>query len=277
MTLWLALIACGGPEPADTAEPSYTSGVYHVVYRTEPDPPVAGEPAEVWLQVLGPDDEPVQDLQQSHERLVHTLIIPHDLSSFAHVHHEDHDEVTADDLREATFHLPYTFEKSGPYKLIFDYASQNEYRSGAGDVDVTGAPAQADAPTIDLSTTVQVGDLTATWRWDVPPSPGAEAAFTITLADSAGDVTDVVPWLGADGHVAIVSVDLSVLAHTHAYVPGMEDAPPGHEMPHVHDGPELPFRYVFPTAGTYKLWIQFARATAPDDAYVVPFMIEVPE
>lgn len=50
---------------------------------------------------------------------------------------------------------------------------------------------------------------------------------------------------------------------------------PGMTMPHVYDGPDLPFHYTFPVSGTYKMWVQFVRASAPDTIYAVPFAFTI--
>lgn len=272
----LALLAgCPPAEPTETD--SILPGVYTVEVSTDPDPPVAAQAAEVWLTVRGPDGEPVEDLQAAHERVVHTFLIPRDLQTFAHLHHEDFYPLTAGDLRSGTFHFPYAFPASGGYFLSFEFAHQNQYRSFGTSIEVDGSVPQLAEPVLDLATTAQSGDVTAELVWDVPPKAGQEAAWRLYLTTPDGEVGDIVQWLGADAHAAIVSTDLSYVGHTHAWVAGMEDAPPGHAMPHQYDGPDLPFRAVLPWAGSYKIWVQFARADAPDEPVVVAFMFEVPE
>ena len=55
----------------------------------------------------------------------------------------------------------------------------------------------------------------------------------------------------------------------------LDQMAPGHAMPHLYDGPELPFQYVFPAAGTYVLWLQFATSDAPDTAHTLRFVVGV--
>lgn len=273
----LVLAGCAGDDGRDTDDFTVLPDVYRVALRTEPDPPVALQDVEIWLQVLGPDNEPVGDLTRAHERMVHTFVISRDLSSFAHLHHEDFYELTGEDLRNAEFHFPYAFPYSGDFYFSFEFANQGEYRAWASWVSVEGNVPQATEPVVDLSATVESGDIRAELVWDVPPVAGVQAAWHLVLTEVDGDhVTDIVQFLGADGHAAIAATDLSVVGHTHAWVDGMDAAPPGHDMPHEHDGPNLPFRHVFPSAGTYAIWTQFVRAGAPDRPITLAHMIEVP-
>lgn len=266
IALWLA---CSGPADTDPLLPD----VYRVTVATDPAPPVAGAEATVTLQVLG-NDGPVDDLVRIHERMVHTFVIPRDLSSFGHVHHEDFATLTGEDLRAATFHWPYTFPKAGGWWLAFEFATEGEYHTAGASLDVDGAPAQEPAPVVDTRGEVVIDDVRATLVWDDGPNDGA-SVFTVHLTDATtGDpVTDVVMWLGADAHAALVRDDLSVVTHTHAWVAGMDDMPPGHEMPHQYDGPDLPF-HVDTAPGTWKTWVQFARSDGR--VYTLPLGFVVP-
>ncbi len=269
--MWL-LLAC--TRDAETDFPPLP-GIYDVEVTLTPDPPMAGEGADVRYQILR-DGEPVQDLQVAHERLVHVFVIRGDLETFEHQHHEDYATITADDLRAATFHFPETFSASGPFVLAFEWASENRYHTDRADVLVGGDVPQLDQPVSVLTDLATSGDVTAHLRWDTDPVVGQESAFSVVLEDSAGPVTDVVQWLGADAHLAIASLDLTQVSHTHAWVADMENAAPSHAMPHLYPGPELPFRFTFPTSGTYKVWAQFARASAPETPYTMQFIVAIP-
>ncbi len=276
--LVLALGGCSG-EVDDTgvdacAEPAEVTG-YEVSWETEPEA-TAGAETTLTLRVRDQRGCPIEDLQTAHERVVHTLLISEDLSSFQHLHHEDFAPLTADDLRTSTYHFPVTFPAAGDYRLVFDYAHQNEYLTSDDWLAVGGSPAQAAEPTLDYTTERTVGDLAVSLRWEVEPYAGYEASWTVTVTTADGEpITDVVQWLGADAHAAVASADLAWVSHTHAWFPGMEDVAPGHDMPWVYHGPELPFHFTFPTAGAYQMWIQFAREGAPEEPYVASFAFDV--
>ncbi len=279
MTLHLLiLLSC-----ADKAAESATACVageaptaYQVERSFDPDPPIAGEEARWTARFSDQDGCAIQDLQTSHERIFHTLFISQDLSQFYHVHPEDEAPVTADELRSATWDLPLTFDRAGAYLNVVDYAHRNQWLQSSGMVYVGGTPEQG-APDLTINTSAEDRGVTGVLRWDIPAKVGFEAGWTLTLSDSAGEVSDLVQWLGADGHAAVVPADLSSAAHTHAWSPGIEAMTPTMKMPQVYTGPDLPFHYTFLDAGMWRMWVQFARSDAPDEPYVLAFNFEVSE
>jgi hypothetical protein len=276
----LFLIACTSDPDSDTSggecDAQDVPSEYDVRIGTDPDPPVAGESARFQVSVLDGNGCPVDDLQQTHTRMIHTVFVSADLEDFQHVHQEDFEDITADDLAAATFHFPITFPTAGDRLVIEDFAHLNQWLQSTQHLTVAGGPAQLPEPAIDLAATVAVRDVVVELVWEIPPVFGAEARLGAYVRDEDGnDVTDLVPWLGADAHVVFVSADLSEAGHTHAWSEGMENMSPGMKMPALYPGPFLPFHYTFPAAGLHKGWIQFAREAAPDDEYTVPFMFEV--
>ncbi len=285
MIFLLLASACTGPSDDSAAtDPNVCTllnpdlepdGGFQVAWSADPSPLEAGVQSDLRFQILGPDGEIVDDLQQSHERMVHVLVISSDLESFQHLHHEDANPVTAETLRCGDWHTPVTPPYSGRYRLAFDYAQANQWLSTHDWADVVGAPAQQDSPTIDTATTATVAGMDVTIAWDTPAVAGFEAQWNVTITEGGADVTDLVQWLGADAHAVIVSEDVEFVTHTHAWIPGVENMSPGMEMPHQYPGPYVPFHFTFPTAGWHKMWVQFARAADPEAAYTVPFWFEV--
>lgn len=259
----------------DTGDPVPES--YLVAWGTDPDPITAGEQAEFTLQITDQDGRPIEDLQQSHQRMVHTVFISADLATFRHLHHEDYAALTADDLRTATYRFPLTLPTSGGYAVGFDYAHRNQYLHTDDRLTVAGDAAQLPAPDLTELASVVVDDVRFDLRWDVAPIAGFESAWTVTLSDaqSGEPITDLEQWLGADAHAVMTPATTDRIDHSHAWFPGMESAPPGHDMPHQYTGPDVPFHYTFPTAGSWKVWIQCARASAPGEVLTAPFVFTV--
>ena len=82
------------------------------------------------------------------------------------------------------------------------------------------------------------------------PVAGREQLVTFDLEDTStgAPVIDLQPYLGAAGHLLLVSADLAIAAHSH---PVAEISRPG--------GPTVVFQMVFPRAGDYRMWVQFQR------------------
>jgi hypothetical protein len=282
--LAILLAACGcEPRPGDdTGEPPppATTPVtdYEVIASWTPDDcPAPGETIEFYEQVVDQLGRPIPDLQQSHERMIHTLFVSEDLESFQHVHHEDFYDITADDLRNSTFHFPISFPFGGGYRIVYDFAHMNVFQARQGWIDVCGDPPMLPAPNPDFTTEVDAGDVHVSLVWAVEPRVGdlAQWSIFVTHAADGTDVTDLAQWLGADGHAALISADLVSTGHTHAWTPGVDNMSPNMQMPHFYTGPEVAFQYTFPQAGLYRMWIQFARETDPETPYTAPFWFEV--
>ncbi|MFZ5482430.1 MAG: hypothetical protein ACOZNI_37050 [Myxococcota bacterium] len=276
--MWLLIACAGGEDTASPKEEGCVAGepeAYEVPFGTEPDPLVAGEEGTLQWRVLDEDGCAIEDLQQSHERIGHVLVVSADLDSFQHVHHEDYAELTADDLRSSTYHLPLTVPTSGDYLVVLDYAHRNRWLQATEVLTVAGEPAQRDAPEEDFSTVVTADDVEVALTWIAEPVAGYEASWQVHLTSGGADVTDLVQYLGADAHAAAVSADFAWAGHTHAYVQGMETMTPTMEMPHAYDGPDVLFKTVFPTPGLHGMWLQFTRAGDPSHVYTAPFRFVV--
>ncbi len=268
----LLALACASGGGVDSAG---GGAGYDVRWRTDPSPVGAGEPATFTLQVLDGAGMPVEDLTRTHARMVHTVLLAPDLRGFLHLHQEDTGPVDAEDLRAATFAFPVTFPTAGAWRVAFDFAHRGAYRQVLDTVAVDGAVAPLapdDAPVARAEADGVVGEL----AFNRPPIAGTPASWNVRLSAADGaDVTDVVPWLDADGHAVMAPADLATVSHTHAWFPGMDGMAPGHPMPHLYDGPDLPFQAVFPSSGRWAVWTQFARAPAPDAPITLRFVVDV--
>ena len=79
---------------------------------------------------------------------------------------------------------------------------------------------------------------------------GREQLVTFELHDAASGapVTDLEPYLGAAGHLLLVSSDLDIAFHSH----------PVAEISTQH-GPNVVFQILFPREGDVRMWVQFQR------------------
>ncbi len=192
----------------------------------------AGDATPLTFRVLGPDGHPVAAFEESHEQELHLIAVRRDLSGFQHVH----PDLGADGVWTTPLSLT-----PGSWRVFADFvpAADGENRILGADLAVAGAftptPLPAEVPTseVDGYTVTLDGELTA----------GTESELTLSVSRDGRPVTDLQPYLGAYGHlVALRSGDLAYL-HVH---PADGDA-----------GPDVRFFTTAPSAGTYRLFLDF--------------------
>ena len=216
------------------------------------DNAVAGEEAKLRIAIRDDADAPIERFDISHEKLMHLIVVSKDLSYFDHIHPEYRGN--------GTFDIATTFPAGGEYKLIADYVP-----SGGGTTTATEW-IRVDGPSADVvplapggEHTKTVDSIQVTLENDHPVA-GQDVELTFRVADSGtkAPVADLEPYLGAVGHVVILSADAERYLHVH---PVDEQA----------SGPEARFVTTFPEPGVYKLWAQFQR---DGRVITVPFVVE---
>jgi hypothetical protein len=237
--------------------PRAGSDAYHLDVDVVPRAPVAGRDTLIRLFVRNPrSGATVGEFVESHERLLHLLVISHDLEFFAHLHPvRQSDGAFAQQVR-----LP----RSGAYRLIADVvpaggAPQLLQRSivTAG---YRGRVLPAATHAADLHDKIAGGVRIKA----IVPSPvaGREQLITFELTDatSGHPVGDLEPFLGAPAHLLITSGDLESVTHSHP-VAALTDAA----------GPRIVFQVLFPREGAYRAWVQFQRN---GEVLTAPFTVE---
>ncbi|MDT0319047.1 hypothetical protein [Streptomyces millisiae] len=204
------------------------------------EPPRAGEPTDFRFRILGPDGEPLTAYETSHEKDLHLIVVRRDLSGFQHVH----PELGAD----GTWSVPLTFESAGDHRIFADFTPAGDPGGSltlGADLAVTGdyTPGELPEPTrtttVDGYTVTLAGDLTA----------GADSELTLSVSRDGEPVTDLEPYLGAYGH--LVALRAGDLAYLHVHPEGAPDD--GTTRP----GPEIAFSTTAPSAGDYRLYLDF--------------------
>lgn len=192
-----------------------------------------GERAPLRFRVTGADGRTVRDFDVEHTKRMHLIVVRRDLTGFQHLH-----PVQAPD---GTWSVPLRLTDAGTYRVMADFSHDGTPRTLAADLQVDGAvrsralPAPAaTAPTADGYTVRLTAGASRA-------GVAGETAFTVTRD---GRPVTVEPYLGAQGHlVALREGDLAFL--------------------HVHPHAErLAFETTFPTAGRYRLFLQFKAAGA---------------
>jgi hypothetical protein len=206
----------------------------------------AGHPVRFKLEAGG-----IRHFEYVHERPIHFLVASADLAEFDHIH----PELSPDD----SYQVVHTFARGGKYRIWADYSLPGEApRVEDFDVTVHGpsdARPAAPAPEVKLTLPERL-----------------RAGEDIPIGIRVRDAGELRPYLGAWAHVIVIGQELASFAHAHP----IEDAvAPGSLHTHAAAGPppdEIHVMTNFPTAGRYRMWVQFQKAgkvmTAPFDLRV---------
>lgn len=207
----------------------------------------AGHPIGYSFTIEGPDGGAVTDFDVVHERRLHLIVASRNLVDFHHVHPELADDGTW------TIELPALL--AGSYRVYADFrATGAEALTLAADLAVAGETSAADLPAVAAAATVDGFDVALSGAESLVAG-GTTLTFDVTR-DGETITTD--PYLGAAGHLVVLRAgDLGYL--------------------HVHPldavaTPSIGFAAAFPTAGTYRLFLDFS---VDGQVHTVSFTVEV--
>lgn len=198
------------------------------------------------------------DFRVEHEKRLHMIVVRRDTGVFRHVH----PTMRADGIWEVDVDLA----EPGTYRAYADFTTGDGKQTLAADLFVPGtfAPQALPAPrTVDRA--VDEGGSTADGidvTLDAPKvRAGGEAQLTFAATRDGRPLAALEPYLGTKGHlVALRDGDLAYL-HVHP----TEDAATAESGDHEHGSSgaaaphanEVGFAATFPTAGRYRLFLQF--------------------
>jgi len=212
----------------------------------------AGSAVPFAFRITGPDGEPLTTYSRTHERDLHLVAVRRDLTAFQHVHPT---------LQDGVWTVPLDLSAPGSYRVLADFAPAG----GAGvtlgaDVSVGGtfSPVPLPAP----AAAVVVDGYEVSLSGATPAVGETELVFTVRRD---GRPARLEPYLGAFGHLVALRVGDLAYLHTH---PG-QDAAPGET-----GGPDVAFATVFPTAGSYRLHLDFQ---VDGRVHTAAFTVAVPE
>ena len=297
-SIFLSLLSglAGCSERADSHLVAKPPGPYTVTLDFGSSPPQAGRESTLNFHIIQTKtQQTIAHLQILHERALHTFIVPRDLSTFAHTHHEDYNPLTDQDLQQARFHFPYTFPKAGEYLIVNEFTHKDRSWTKHFTLTVEGesSPSPADH---DFRQAKEFGAYRVSFRTSPsPPIAGHEVEIVCHITTSNGTpVTNLGLHLGTEVHMASWRLDGEQFGHQHTYTSEMArfmEGMRGHHMSademarlmvqlmsrpakQEYFGPDVPLHHVFPTAGVYKVFFEFA----PNGEYLpVHFLINVAE
>lgn len=221
----------------------------------------AGKPVELLFTLRDPRGAPVKEVEIVHEMPLHLLMVSKDLSWYAHEHPA---------LRpDGTFDLTWTFPAGGEYTLFHDFTPRDVGMQVVPvKLTVEGTPARTIPLTVDSAAPKTVDGYTVTLDTAGPVKTGSTTRFAYTVVKDAKPVSDLVPYLGAMGHLVIIKEDLAEFVHSHPHEGGGGASPAGARK----GGPRVDFEAQFRSPGLYKGWAQFKHG---DRVITVPFTFNV--
>ncbi|SDK09236.1 hypothetical protein SAMN05428985_102624 [Nocardioides sp. YR527] len=219
----------------NVSEAGYTLDLVEDRYQRTAD-------ATLRFRILGAEDEPVTRFETAHGKKLHLIVVRRDLATFQHVH-----PVMAAD---GTWSVDADLAEAGTYRVFADFrpAAEDEGLTLGQDLFVGGPHEPRPLPPAATTSTVSPYQVDL----DGHLVAGKTSRLTLTVTKDGEPVTDLEPYLEAYGHlVALRDGDLAYL-HVHP-----EGAPgDGRTEP----GPEITFSAEVPSAGTYRLFLDFQHA-----------------
>ncbi|MBC7446478.1 MAG: hypothetical protein H7330_00285 [Hymenobacteraceae bacterium] len=203
-----------------------------------PETVQAGQPVTLAFR---PRDKAAPDapvpLALVHEKKIHLIIVRRDLSEFFHEHPTFGDD--------GAYTQEFTFKTGGDYVLFQDYTPDGDrHQLGRQDVTVAGPKRPVVKFDQDEMTWKGADGYGAALTFDQPATVGASLAVQAKITRKGQPVTDLANYLGALGHMVIISEDSKQYLHVHP-----QDQP--------DSGPAVGFHTQFEQAGRYRVFLQF--------------------
>ncbi len=182
------------------------------------------------FRITGRDGATVRDFDVEHTKRMHFIVVRRDMTGFQHLH-----PVQGPD---GTWSVPVTLPSAGSYRVFADFSVDDTPHTLADDLAVDGSVRSQELPA--PATSVDVDGLRVTLT-EGAAKAGTESELGFTVTRNGRPVA-IADYLGAKGHlVALRQGDLAFL--------------------HVHpDENSLKFMATFPTAGGYRMFLQFQTA-----------------
>jgi hypothetical protein len=239
----------GHHQHASPEESSKWNGLFELTQEAVPN-----ELSELRIRIQDRDRITLKQYEWNHEKLMHLIVVNRELTHFDHLH--------PDPLEQGSFAASVVFPAEGSYKLFADFVPKGGLNATVSDWITVGEPANDGKPALipDNQEIKTAGGLAVSLSLSSHlAGEDVQLKFKIQDADTKMGITDLEPYLGAIGHVVILSSDAEQYLHVHP----ADDA---------GAGPEAVFVTTFPSAGSYKLWGQFKHG---GELYTIPFVVEI--
>jgi hypothetical protein len=186
-----------------------------------------GKPFQLAFRIVDRRGQTVRDFDVEHTKRMHFIVVRRDMTGFQHLHPTQ--------APDGSWTVAVTLRDAGSYRVFADFSVDGKPHTLADDLTADGTVRSRELPAPVASADVDGLRVSLT---EGASRAGAESrlAFDVTRD---GKPVAVEQYLGAKGHlVALRQGDLAFL--------------------HVHpDESSLRFMAAFPTAGRYRLFLQF--------------------
>jgi YHS domain-containing protein len=208
----------------------------------------AGEPLRLHLAIKdGKTGEVVKEFDEAHTKLFHLIVVSKDLGWFIH----EHPEQQAD----GTFTLDWTFPAGGDYLVFADVAPKDKGSQVISTpLHLKGPSATWGKKLIPTKGPQNDGGIVADFiplEKKIPVGRTTVLSFKLRDEKTGKPITDLEPYLDAQGHLMIIHQDGGTFVHSHP----AEDK----EAEALAKKGDVRFTARFPRPGTYKAWAQFQR------------------
>jgi hypothetical protein len=263
LSLTAAMLGCSSSKAPQATDRSQHDAAKHagheahsesamLMVQTDPPAPVAGKPVGLKMMIHEADGAMAREFETVHEKLVHLIIVRDGLDEFAHVH------PAVDE--QGNLMITHTFAKAGKYRLFADHKPKGKSPAVAkAEIEVSGEPSTRSALTVNAPGKVTADGVVAQIELqNAKAGQSSEVRFRLTN-ESGQAIDDLQPYLGARGHLVVISAEGTQYVHAHPM-----DAPTAAN--------EVVFISDFPASGLYKGWAQFQ---VKDRVRTVPFVAEI--
>jgi hypothetical protein len=210
-------------------------------FKISPQSPIqAGKAAKLTLLITEkPNNAPVGDLIESHERLMHVIVISSDMTYFQHVHPTvigpGKLEVTAD------------FPKPGRYIVFAQFSRRSGDEATVRQILNVGSAAESKpALQVDADKTKTMDGYTFKLL-NYPKRTNQMEMLSVSVEKNGKPVERIETYLGAGGHAVVIGESTESFLHVH----------PATEAKGGVYQPPIEFHTTIPKAGLYKMWAQF--------------------
>lgn len=224
-----------------------------VIYSFKEGKAEAKKDTTIQIQVEDSNGKPVENFDIIHTKKLHVIAVNKDLSYFNHIHPEP--------KGKGLFEVKTQFPAGGEYKLFADFVPTGGTATTKSQwVKVEGQTASFVPVQPDSQLTKLIDGKEITLTIDQLQA-GKEATLNFHIKDQKSNqpITNLQQYLGAVGHVVILTEDAKEYLHVHP-------------MDEKSTGPDAKFMTTFPKSGTYKIWGQFQHE---GKVISVPFVVKV--